>query len=329
MNVFITGGAGFIGSHCVLSLIKNGYKPIIIDNFLNANHSVIKNLETITKKKITFYKVDLRNQKKLNSIFKKHKCYSVIHCAGFKAVGESVEQPISYFDNNLGSTLSLLNCMQENNIFKIIFSSSCTVYDDTQTLPWKETSKIGKTKNPYGTSKYIIERILMDLVKFDKRWHVSIARYFNAVGNHSSGLIRENNKGVPNFLVPYIIKVVQKKLPILKVFGKDYKTKDGTCVRDFIHVMDVADGHIAILKKNVLKKGLKVYNFGTGKGTSVLEVINAFEKQTGKSILYKFVKRRKGDVKASFCSPKKALKELNWKIKYDLNQAIMDIMKTI
>jgi len=328
-NVFITGGAGFIGSHCAVSLIKNGYTPIILDNFSNSNQNVIKKLEIITNKKIVFYKVDLRDKKKLKLIFKKHQCHSVIHCAGFMAVGESVEKPISYFDNNIGSTLSLLECMAENNIFKIIFSSSCTVYDDTQPPPWKETSKIGNTKNPYATSKYIIERMLMDLAKFDDRWSIRIARYFNPIGNHSSGLIKENPRGIPNTLIPYIVKVAQKELPLLKVFGKNYKTKDGTCIRDFIHVMDLADGHIAMLRNNKLKKGLKIYNFGTGKGSSVLEVIKAFEKQTGITVLFRFTKRRKGDAPASFCSPKKALEELNWKIKHDLNQAMIDIKKII
>ena len=328
-NVFITGGAGFIGSHCAVSLVNSGYNPIIIDNFSKTNQNVIKNLEIITNKKITFYKTDLRDKKKINLIFKRHKCYSVIHCAGFKAVGESVNKPISYFDNNISSTISLLECMKENNVFKIIFSSSCTVYNDSETLPWNENSKIGDTKNPYGTSKYIIERILMDLVKFDARWNINIARYFNAIGNHSSGLIKENTNGIPNFLIPYIIKVVQKKLPVLKVFGKNYKTKDGTCVRDFVHVMDVADGHVAMLKSNKQNKDLKVYNFGTGKGSSVLEIIKTFEKQTGKKVLYKFTKKRKGDVAVSYCSPKKAINELNWKIKYDLNQAMIDIKKII
>lgn len=328
-KVFITGGAGFIGSHCVVSLIKNGYKPIIIDNFSKSYPNTIKSLETITKKKITFYKVDLRNKKKLNLIFKKHKCHCVLHFAGFKAVGESTNEPISYFDNNIISTLSLIDCMQKNNVHRLIFSSSCTVYDDIQKLPWNEKSKIGNTKNPYASSKYIIELILKDLAKFDNKWHISIARYFNAIGNHPSGLIKENSKGFPNFLIPYIIKVVQKKLPYLKVFGKNYKTKDGTCLRDFVHVMDLADGHVAILKKKIKKKGYNIYNFGSGKGTSVLEVIKTFEKETGKSIAFKFVDRRKGDVGASYCSSRKAKKELNWKVRFDLNQAIRDIKKII
>lgn len=328
-NIFITGGAGYIGSHCVLSLIKNGYRPIILDNFSNSHKSIIKKLEIITNKKIIFYKVDLRDKKKLRLIFKKYHCYLIIHCAGLKAVGESFEKPISYFENNIGSTLSLLDCMKENNVFKIIFSSSATVYNSEQPLPWKETDKTGNTNNPYGTTKYIIEKILFDLAKSDTRWSIRIARYFNPISNHSSGLIKEDPKDIPNNLIPYIIKVAQKKSSLLKVFGKNYKTKDGTCIRDYIHVMDLADGHIAMIKKNRMKKGLKIYNFGTGKGSSVLEVIKTFEKQTGVSITYKFSKRRKGDPAAYFCSPKKALKELNWKTKYNLDQAMMDIKKIL
>lgn len=328
-NIFITGGAGYIGSHCVVSLAKNGFTPIILDNFSNSHQSVIKKLKKITKTNVVFYNIDMRDKKKLKLIFKKHPCYSVIHCAGFKAVGESAQKPISYFENNIASTLSLLECMRDNNVFKLIFSSSANVYDDLQPLPLKENSKIGNTKNPYGTSKYIIERILMDIAKFDSRWSIRIARYFNPISNHSSGLIKENPKGIPNNLIPYIINVAQKKLPMLKVFGKNYKTKDGTGLRDYIHVMDLADGHVAMLKKNKFKKGLKIYNFGTGKGSSVLEVTKVFEKQTGITIPLKFSKRRKGDLAVSFCSPKRALKELNWKNRYNLNQAMIDIKKIL
>ena len=328
-SIFITGGAGYIGSHCVVSLIKSGYTPIILDNFSNSHQSIIKKLEKITNKKVTFYNIDIKDKKKLRSIFKKHPCYAVIHCAGFKAVNESIKKPISYFNNNIGSTLSLLECMQESSIFKLIFSSSAAVYDDKQSLPLKETAKIGNTQNPYGTTKYIIERILMDLAKSDNRWSIRIARYFNPISNHSTGLIKENPKGAPNNLVPYIIKVAQKKLPLLKVFGKNYKTKDGTGIRDYIHVMDLADGHVAMIKNNRLKKGLKIYNFGTGKGSGVLEVIKSFENQTGISIPFKFTRRRKGDVAASFCSSKKAIKELNWVANLDLKQAISDIKKII
>ena len=227
------------------------------------------------------------------------------------------------------STLSLLECMKENNVFKLIFSSSATVYNDKQPLPFKETAKIGKTKNPYGNTKYIIERILMDLAKYDKRWSIRVARYFNPISNHSTGLIKENPKNIPTNLVPYIIKVAQKKLPFVKVFGKNYKTKDGTGVRDYIHVMDLAEGHVAMIKGNRMKKGLKIYNFGAGKGLSVLEVIRTFEKQTGRTITYKFTKQRKGDIATSYCSSKKALRELNWKTKFDLNQTMADIKKVL
>ncbi|MDA7604053.1 UDP-glucose 4-epimerase GalE [Candidatus Pelagibacter sp.] len=327
--IFVTGGAGYIGSHCVISLIKHGYRPIILDNFSNSHPNIIKKIEIITKKKITYYKIDLNNKKKLKSIFKKYNCKCVIHCAGFKSVSESIKKPISYFDNNIGSTLSLLESMKERKIFKLIFSSSACVYDAKQSLPLKETSNIGNTKNPYGKSKYIIEQILTDLAKFDGRWSVSIARYFNPISNHSSGLIQESPRGIPSNLIPYIIKVAQKKLPFLRVFGKNYLTKDGTCIRDYIHVMDLAEGHVAMLKKNNLKKGLKIFNFGTGRGTSVLEVVRAFEKQTGIIIPLKFTKRRKSDMATSFCSTRKVFKELNWRAKFSLDQAMTDIKKII
>lgn len=328
-NVFITGGAGYIGSHCVVSLANNNYNPIILDNFSNSHRSVIKNLEKIIKKKITVFNVDIRNKKKLKSIFRKKSCYAVIHCAGYKAVAESLQRPMFYFDNNIMSTLSLLECMEDSGVFKIIFSSSAIVYNDAQPLPLKETSKIGNTNNPYGNTKYIIERILTDLSKSDKRWSIRIARYFNPISNHSTCLIKENPKGIPNNLVPYIIKVAQKKFKSLKVFGKNFKTKDGTGVRDYIHIMDLADGHIAMIKNNRLKKGLKIYNFGTGKGSSVLDVIKAFEEQTEIKIPYKFTKKRKGDIAVSFCDSKKALKELKWKARFSLKQSMLDIKKII
>ena len=328
-NIFVTGGAGYIGSHCVISLIENGFTPIILDNFSNCTTKVINQLKIITGKKIIFYKVDIREKKKLSFIFKKHSCYAVIHCAGFKAVTESIAEPIAYFDNNIGSTLSLLECMKENKVFRIIFSSSATVYNDGQALPFKENSKIGNTKNPYGTTKYINERILKDLANADEKWNITIARYFNPISNHPSGLIKENPKNIPNNLVPCIVQVAQKKLSLLKIFGKDYKTKDGTCIRDYIHVMDLAEGHVAMIKNFKFKNGLNIYNLGTGKGSSVLDVIKAFKKQIGISIPFKYTKRRKGDTEISYCNSKKALKELNWRTKYDLIQAMTDIKKII
>lgn len=328
-NIFITGGAGYIGSHCVISLIKNNYNPIILDNFSNSHKNVIKKLEITTKKKITFFKINIKNQKKLDRIFKMHSCYAVIHCAGFKSISESFQKPIEYFDNNIQSTLSLIKCMNINKVFKIVFSSSAAVYDSNQKSPLKETANIGNTNNPYANTKFIIEKILDDLTTSDKRWCVRIARYFNPISCHPLGLIKENSKNTPNNLVPSIIRVAQKKLKKLKIFGNNYKTKDGTGVRDYIHVMDLADGHVAMIKKNRLKKGLKVYNFGTGKGSSVLEVVNAFEKQTGILIPYKFSKKRIGDLAVSFCNPKKAIKDLSWRAKYDLNQSMRDIVKIL
>jgi UDP-glucose 4-epimerase len=328
-KIIVTGGAGYIGSHCAVSLTEHGYTPIILDNFSNSHSLVISKIEKITKKKIIFHKVDLRNTTKMKSIFEQHPCHAVIHCAGLKSVSESIKLPLSYLENNIQSTLSLMKCMQEKKVFKLIFSSSATVYNSEDSLPWKEADKTGKTTNPYGTSKYIIERILMDIAKSDPRWCMGIARYFNPIANHPSGLIGENPRGIPSNLLPYIIKVAKKKLPHLKVYGKNYNTRDGTCIRDYIHVMDLAEGHIAILKKNKLTKGFKVYNFGTGKGSTVLEVVEAFENQTGISIPIKFTSRRKGDVPISFCSPVKAYKQLSWKAIRNLNQAMIDIKTTI
>jgi UDP-glucose 4-epimerase len=328
-KIIVTGGAGYIGSHCVLSLVKNSYTPIIIDNFSNSYPNVIKKIESIIKKKVIFYKLDIKNKKKLKLIFKKHKCQAVIHLAGYKSVKESNRIPITYFNNNIQSTLSLLECMKENKVYDLIFSSSGTVYNQDEKLPWKETSQIGKTTNPYGTTKYIIERILFDIGKSDSRWNIKIARYFNPIGNHPSGLIGDNSKGIPNNLLPYIVKVAQKKLPYLNVYGKNYITRDGTCIRDFIHVMDLAEGHIAMLKKNKFQNRVEVYNFGTGKGSTVLEVLNAFEKETGIHIPFRFAKRREGDVPISLSSSNKAFKKLFWKPKLNLNHAIIDIKKTL
>jgi UDP-glucose 4-epimerase len=329
-KIMITGGAGYIGSHCALSLINNGFEPFIVDNFSNSRLKQIKNIEKIIKDKISYYNLDLRNTQKLRHIFEKHNFYGVIHCAGFKAVNESTKIPLTYFNNNITSTISLLECMQEKKVFRLIFSSSATVYNSDQALPFKEEkSDIGKTTTPYGTSKYIIERILGDVAQSDSRWSIGITRYFNPIGNHYSGLIADNPKGIPNNLIPYIVKVAEKKLPYLKIFGNNYSTRDGTCIRDYIHVMDIAYGHVAIFRNKKLKKGLKIYNFGTGKGSTVLEVVKTFEQQTGISIPIKFIKRRKGDVPISFCSADKALKQLSWRAINDLKKAMIDIKATL
>lgn len=329
-KILVTGGLGYIGSHIVIELINNGFEPVIVDNLSNSRKEILKKIEKITRKKILFYKIDLRNDKKLSNIFKKHKLYCVIHCAGHKSVEESTKKPLVYLNDNIASTLSLLKCMNLNNVFKIIFSSSATVYNDKQKMPLRETSQTGKTKNPYGTSKYIIEKILMDLAKFDKKWTIRIARYFNPISNHSSGLLKEESKNNSNNLIPIILKVIKKKALVLKIFGKNYKTKDGTCIRDYIHVMDLAKGHIAMLKSDQFKrKGLKVYNFGTGKGSSVLEIIKKFEKQTNIQINYIFTKRRKGDAEVTYCSTRRVSKDLKWKSKYNLDKALMDIKKIL
>lgn len=328
-NIFVTGGAGYIGSHIVIELVKSGYNPIIIDNFSNSHYDVIEKLRILTKKKIIYYKIDLNNKKKLNLIFKKYSCYAVIHCAGYKVVSESIKKPIKYFENNIGSTLALLHCMEQNSVFNLIFSSSAAVYDNGQSLPLKENGKTGSTKNPYGTSKYIIERMLIDLANYDKRWSVTIARYFNPISNHFTGLLKENPKNIPNNLIPVIINVIKKKTAKLSIFGKNYKTKDGTCIRDFIHVMDLAKGHIQMLKKSKIKKSLKIYNLGSGHGYSVLEIVKAFKKNLTKKIPFKFIGKRKGDVAESYCCTDKTKKELNWKTEYTLDQAISDLKKII
>ena len=324
-KIIVTGGAGYIGSHCVISLIDKGYVPIVLDNFSNSYSNILQKIEKITKKKVIFYKVDLMNTSKINSIFKKHACHAVIHCAGFKSVNESSSVPIRYFDNNIQSTLSMLESMRKNKVFRLIFSSSASVYNSDQKPPLDETALIGKTSNPYGTSKYLIECILKDLSKFDHRWKIGIARYFNPISNHFSGLIKDNPKDKFGNLIFNIINVAKKKQPYLRINGNDYKTKDGTCVRDFIHIVDLAEGHTAMLKANLLKNGCEIYNFGTGKGYTVKELIRAFEKNMGIKIPLKYFKRRKGDIPISYCKNSKAKKKLSWKPKYDIDKAMIDI----
>lgn len=323
--VLVTGGAGYIGSHCVISLIENGFHPIVLDNFSNSHSNIIRNLEFITKKKIIFYKVDIRNKIKLNLIFKKYKIFSVIHCAGFKSVQESIEKPIKYFENNIHSTLSLIDIMNKNKVYKLIFSSSATVYNQDQPLPWKENYKVGDVTNPYGMSKYLIENILKDVAVSHKNWKIVIARYFNPISNHSSGLIFENPKGKPNNLLPFIIKVSQGKLPYLNVYGRNYPTRDGTCIRDYIHVMDLAEGHVRLLK--IFKKinHYDIFNFGTGKGFTVLEIINSFKKVTGINVPVRYTGRRKGDLAEFYCCPQKAKRILKWKSKRNLDISMQDI----
>ncbi|EKT54134.1 UDP-glucose 4-epimerase GalE [Providencia burhodogranariea] len=323
-KVLVTGGLGYIGSHTCVQMIEQGIQPIILDNLCNANPEVLNRIETITGTKPTFYEGDVRDQTILDAIFAEHAISSVIHFAGLKAVGESVQKPIEYYDNNVNGTLVLIESMKKANVKSLIFSSSATVYGDPEEVPLTEESTVGGTTNPYGTSKYMVERILTDLNIADKEWSLTLLRYFNPVGAHQSGLIGEDPQGIPNNLTPYIAQVAVGRHKEVMVFGSDYPTPDGTGVRDYIHVMDLASGHIAALNKVSQKAGLHTYNLGTGKGTSVLEMIAAFEKASDKHIPYKIVDRRPGDIAECWSSPKKALADLGWQAQYSVQDMVND-----
>ena len=327
MNILVTGGAGFIGSHTVVELLEKGYNVIIVDNFCNAKKSVIDRIETITGIRPVVYNIDVRDKEELSKVFDYYAVDAVIHFAGLKAVGESTLIPLSYYDNNIASTLALLEVMKEHNVKKIVFSSSATVYGEDNTAPFSEDDKVGGTTNPYGTTKYFIENILKDLYKSDKDWNIAILRYFNPIGAHESGLIGEDPNGIPNNLAPYITQVASGKLEYLRVFGDDYDTKDGTGVRDYIHVCDLAHGHLCALNKLSENPGLVIYNLGTGVGYSVLDVLHAFEKAVGKSIPYKIVERRKGDIATCYANPDKAYKEMHFKTKRSLDDMCKDQWK--
>ena len=318
MKILVTGGAGYIGSHTCVELLEEGYEVIVIDNFSNSSAESVRRVEQITGKKITLIEGDIRDVALLEKIFAQNKIEWVIHFAGLKAVGESCAKPVEYYDNNLGGTLALVSVMRKYGCKKIVFSSSATVYGTPETLPLTEESRTGGTTNPYGTSKYFQEVILSDVYAADNDWTVVLLRYFNPVGAHESGLIGEDPKGIPNNLTPYIAKVAIGQIPEIGVFGNDYPTKDGTGVRDYIHVVDLAKGHVAALK-HVEMSGVYVYNLGTGKGYSVLEVIAAFEKACGKKLPYSFRPRRAGDVAACYADASKAKRELKWEAKLDID----------
>ena len=324
MKVLVTGGTGYIGSHTVVELLDAGYDVVVIDNLSNSKADVIDKIEEITGKRVPFYKGDVQDRDLLKSIFKKEHIDGVIHFAGLKAVGESVQKPILYYSNNLNSTLVLLDVMGEFNCKKIVFSSSATVYGDPEELPLKETSKVGGTTNPYGTTKLMIERILNDLYISDNSWSIAILRYFNPIGAHKSGLLGENPNGIPNNLMPYIIKVATNELPVLNVFGDDYETKDGTGVRDYIHVVDLAKGHIKAIEKVNEAEGVNIYNLGTGHGYSVLDLIKTFEEVNGIKVNYKIVDRRPGDIAACYADPSKAKRELNWTAEKEIDEMCKD-----
>lgn len=323
MNVLVTGGAGFIGSHTVVELLNAGYGVIVADNLCNANEEAVARVEKITGKKVIFYKTDVRNRAELESVFSAHKIDWVIHFAGLKAVGESVAKPIEYYDNNLVSTLVLLETMKKFGVKKIVFSSSATVYGDPAELPLRETSPMNPTTNPYGTSKVMQEQILKDLCVSDKEWTAVLLRYFNPVGAHESGLIGEDPKGIPNNLMPYVAQVASGKLKEIGVFGNDYPTPDGTGVRDYIHVVDLARGHVAAIAK-LEKAGVYIYNLGTGNGYSVLDMVKAFGKACGKELPYQIKPRRAGDIATCYASAEKAEKDLGWKAEYGLEKMCLD-----
>ena len=323
MKILVTGGLGFIGSHTCVELLNSGYEVVIVDNLSNSNIDVLDKIEKITSKRPKFYEIDVCDKERVKKVFRENKIDAVIHFAGYKAVGESVREPLKYYRNNLDSTLTLLEVMEEENCHNFVFSSSATVYGSPKELPIKEDFPLSTT-NPYGTTKLMIERILADLSKADKEMSIIVLRYFNPIGAHKSGLLGENPKGIPNNLMPYIVRVATKELEMLSVFGNDYDTHDGTGVRDYIHVVDLAKGHIKALEKCVNFKGIEYYNLGTGKGYSVLDLVKTFEKVNKVKVPYKIVDRRPGDIDACYADPSKAYKEIGFKAEYGIEDMCRD-----
>ena len=321
MKILVTGGLGFIGSHTCVELLNSGYEVVIVDNLSNSNIDVLDKIEKITSKRPKFYEIDVCDKERVKKVFRENKIDAVIHFAGYKAVGESVREPLKYYRNNLDSTLTLLEVMEEENCHNFVFSSSATVYGSPKELPIKEDFPLSTT-NPYGTTKLMIERILADLSK--EEMSIIVLRYFNPIGAHKSGLLGENPKGIPNNLMPYIVRVATKELEMLSVFGDDYDTHDGTGVRDYIHVVDLAKGHIKALEKCVNFKGIEYYNLGTGKGYSVLDLVKTFEKVNKVKVPYKIVDRRPGDIDACYADPSKAYKEIGFKAEYGIEDMCRD-----
>lgn len=324
MSILVTGGAGYIGSHTCVELLNAGHDIVILDNFYNSKSESLKRIKEITNKDFKFYEGDIRDRKLLDEILKNEDITAVIHFAGLKAVGESCRLPLEYYDNNIGGTITLLEAMRDAGVKKIVFSSSATVYGTNGVSPLKEDATVGGTTNPYGTTKLYIETILTDLYKSDNDWSICILRYFNPIGAHKSGKIGENPNGIPNNLMPYITQVAVGKLDHLNVFGNDYDTHDGTGVRDYIHVVDLALGHICAVNKVADDKGLFIYNLGTGNGYSVLDIVKAFEKASGKEIKYVIAPRRDGDIATCYSDPSKAKAELNWTAKRGLDEMCED-----
>ena len=324
MSILVTGGAGYIGSHTCVELLEAGYEVVVVDNLYNASPKAIERVEEITGKKVTFYEADLLDKEALEKIFSNHDIDAVIHFAGYKAVGESVQKPIEYYHNNMTGTLILCDVMRNHGVKNIVFSSSATVYGDTAQIPITENCPKGQPTNPYGWTKSMLEQVLTDIHTSDNEWNVILLRYFNPIGAHKSGIIGEDPKGIPNNLVPYIAQVAVGKRAALGVFGNDYDTPDGTGVRDYIHVVDLAAGHVKAIEKIKQNPGVEVYNLGTGNGYSVLQVVEAFGKACGHPIPYEIKPRREGDIATCYCDPQKAKEDLGWTAKYGVDEMCQD-----
>ncbi|MBS7130548.1 UDP-glucose 4-epimerase GalE [Clostridium sp.] len=324
MSILVTGGAGYIGSHTSIELLQAGYDIVIVDNFCNSKPESLNRIEELTGKKPKFYEVDILDREGLNKVFDENNIEAVIHFAGLKAVGESVEKPIEYYENNISGTLVLCDVMRKHNVKKIVFSSSATVYGMNNKVPFSEDMPTASATNPYGSTKLFIEQILSDIYISDNEWSVALLRYFNPIGAHESGRIGEDPNGIPNNLMPYITQVAVGKRKELSVFGNDYDTHDGTGVRDYIHVVDLAKGHLKAVGKVLSSNGVEAYNLGTGIGYSVLDVVNSFEKASGQKVPYKIVERRAGDIATCYADATKALRELGWKAEKNLDDMCRD-----
>ena len=324
MNVLVTGGAGYIGSHTCVELLQRDMGVVVVDNLVNSSPKAIERVEQITGKHVDFYVKDVRDREAMNAIFDKHQIDCVIHFAGLKAVGESVDMPLEYYDNNLFSTVTLCEVMRDHGVKNIVFSSSATVYSGDNEMPLREASRTGMCTNPYGWTKYMSEQILRDTAKSDNDWAIVLLRYFNPIGAHSSGLIGEDPRGIPNNLMPFISQVAIGRREYLNVFGDDYDTPDGTGVRDYIHVVDLARGHVAAINYMQQHKGESVFNLGTGNGYSVLDMVHAFEKVTGRKVPYRIAPRRPGDLATVYASPDKSAELLGWKAEYGLEDMCRD-----
>lgn len=324
MNILVTGGAGYIGSHTCVELLNAGYEVIVVDNLYNSSEKALDRVQQITGKTLKFYEDDILDRDAMNKIFDENEIDAVIHFAGLKAVGESVAKPIEYYHNNMTGTLVLCDVMRNHGCKNIIFSSSATVYGDPAMIPITEECPKGQPTNPYGWTKSMLEQVLTDIHTSDPEWNVVLLRYFNPIGAHKSGMIGEDPKGIPNNLLPYVAQVAIGKLECLGVFGDDYDTPDGTGVRDYIHVVDLALGHVKAVEKLADKEGVSIYNLGTGNGYSVLQVVHAFEKACGHPIKYAIKDRRPGDIAMCYCAPEKAKKELGWEAQYDIEDMCAD-----